>query len=98
MQLLSPTFAILFVHPSAAAKVIDKSAEVAGITWQYKVVLPNDYDPAKTYPAVLAFPPATQGMDMALLTLERHWRVGWEKRGYIVIVPAVPPGRSFEAR
>jgi predicted peptidase len=98
MRLLLTAFAILFFTSSAAAKIFDKTAEIAGITVQYKVGLPNDYDPAKTYPAVLAFPPGSQGMDMVLTTLEQNWRVGWEKRGYIVIVPAAPLGRSFEAQ
>jgi predicted peptidase len=98
MKLLLPVFAILWSASSVAAKVFDKTAEIAGIMVQYKVGLPPNYDPAKTYPAVLAFPPGSQGMDMVLNTLEQNWRVGWEKRGYIVIVPAVPPGRSFEGQ
>lgn len=81
--------------PFATAKEYDKSTEIAGVPVHYKVVLPKDYDEAKAYPAVLAFPPGSQGMDMVLTTLERNWHAEAEKRGYIVIVPAAPQGQLF---
>ena len=81
--------------PLASAKEYDKSTEIDGVPVHYKVVLPKDYDEAKTYPAVLAFPPGSQTMDMVLTTLERNWHPEAEKRGYIVIVPAAPRGELF---
>ena len=36
------------------AELIEMTKKVAGITVHYKVVLPNGYDPGKTYPAILA--------------------------------------------
>jgi hypothetical protein len=36
------------------AEVLDKTMTAGGMTVHYKVVLPNDYDPARAYPAVVA--------------------------------------------
>src|SRR5215472_660911 len=79
----------------AVAKVYDKTAEISGVTVHYKLILPRDYDESKTYPAVLAFPPGPQTMDMVLTTVERNWSAEAQKRGYIVIVPAAPGGQLF---
>jgi len=77
------------------AKASDKSIDIAGVTLHYKVVLPKDYDTAKAYPAILAFPPGGQGADMVLSTLMRNWLPEAERRGYIVFVPAAPNGKLF---
>jgi poly(3-hydroxybutyrate) depolymerase len=88
---------LLAVAASAAvhAKAYDKSIAIAGVTVHYKVVLPKDYDAAKAYPAVLAFPPGSQGADMVMTTLERNWQPEAERRGYIVVIPAAPNGELF---
>src|SRR5512140_3669234 len=39
----------------ANASVQTLSKKVDGVTVQYQVVLPNGYDPAKAYPAILGF-------------------------------------------
>jgi poly(3-hydroxybutyrate) depolymerase len=80
---------------SLHAKAFDKSIDIAGVTLHYKVVLPKDYDAAKAWPAVLAFPPGGQGPDMVMTTLVRNWQPEAERRGYIVFVPAAPNGRLF---
>jgi poly(3-hydroxybutyrate) depolymerase len=80
---------------SAAAKVFDKSTSIAGMTLYYKVILPTDYDPGKTYPAILAFPPGPQTMDMVMSTLQRNWAGEAQRRGYIVVIPAAPNQRLF---
>jgi poly(3-hydroxybutyrate) depolymerase len=85
----------IFATQFALAKVSDKSTEIAGMTIHYKLVLPKDYDPEKTYPAVLAFPPGSQNMEMVMSTLERNWAREAQTRGYIVVIPAAPNGRSF---
>ena len=95
MRLLSPFILILFVCSSLPAKVSDKTAEIAGVTLHYKIALPKDYVPAKTYPAVLAFPPGSQDMNMVLSTLIQNWLPEQDKRGYIVVIPAAPFGRPF---
>jgi poly(3-hydroxybutyrate) depolymerase len=95
MLILPSVVSLLLAASPLAAKVYDKTAEVAGMTVYYKVALPKDYDAAKTYPAVLAFPPGSQTMDMVLTTLEQNWRVEGDRRGYIVVIPAAPYGRPF---
>lgn len=88
---------LLLVGRCAFADVLDKTKKVGGITVHYKVVLPNGYDPAKSYPAVLAFPGGPQTMDTVEGTIERNWRAEAERRGYIVVVPAAPAeGVYFE--
>jgi predicted peptidase len=81
--------------PAASADVLDKTASVNGLTLHYKVVLPKAFDPAKSYPAVLAFPPGSQDMDMVDATLSQNFRAQAEQRGYIVIEPAAPNGTLF---
>lgn len=76
-------------------KAFDKTIEIAGMTVSYKVVLPKNYDPAKAYPAILAFPPGGQGLDMVMVTLVRNWQPEAQRRGYIVFIPAAPNGRLF---
>ena len=81
--------------PFAAADVLDRSATLNGTTLRYKVVVPRNFDPAKAYPAVLAFPPGGQGMDMVDATLNSVYRAQAEQRGYIVVEPAAPNGELF---
>lgn len=87
--------ACLATAAALRAKAFDKSIDIAGVTVHYKVVLPRDYDAAKVWPAVLAFPPGGQGPDMVMTTLVRNWQPEAEKRGYIVFVPAAPNGQLF---
>src|SRR5947209_19667309 len=85
---------VLSVQP-LAAEVLDKMADISGTKLQYKVILPNGYDPAKAYPAILAFPGGPQAMSMVEGTVARNWREQAESLGYIVIVPAAPNGDLF---
>src|SRR6266853_3676997 len=87
--------AMMLGSHSLAAEVLDKVQKIAGITVHYKVILPNGYDAARAYPAVLAFPGGPQTMDTVDGTVERNWREQAERLGYIVIVPAAPNGRLF---
>ena len=89
--------AVVLVSASriGSAKVVDRSATIAGMTVYYKVVLPKDYDAGKAYPAVLAFPPGPQTNEMVMVTLMQNWAAEAQKRGYIVVIPAAPGGRLF---
>jgi poly(3-hydroxybutyrate) depolymerase len=86
---------LIFTALPLSAKVFDKTADIAGMKLHYKVSLPKDYDPSKTYPAVLAFPPGSQDMNMVLTTLLQNWLPEADQRGYIVIIPAAPNSRPF---
>jgi predicted esterase len=77
------------------AELLEKSKKVAGTTVQYKVVLPSGFDPAKTYPAILAFGGGPQTMNTVDNVLSRNLRPEAEKRGYIVIAPAAPDDQLF---
>jgi poly(3-hydroxybutyrate) depolymerase len=79
----------------ARAEVLEKSRQVGRLTVQYKVVLPNGYDPAKTYPGIIALGGGPQTMSTVDGTLTRNFRTEAEKRGYIVVAPAAPEGRLF---
>jgi polyhydroxybutyrate depolymerase len=96
MRPIASLLLILLSSSPLAAKVYDRTAEVAGLRVQYKVALPQNFDPAKTYPAILAFPPGSQGMDMVMTTMQQNWRAEADRRGYIVVIPATPLlGQSF---
>jgi dipeptidyl aminopeptidase/acylaminoacyl peptidase len=77
------------------AEVLEKSKTVDRMTVDYKVVLPEGYDPAKTYPAVLVFGGGPQNMTTVDNILNRNFRAEAEKRGYIVVAPAAPNGKLF---
>jgi dipeptidyl aminopeptidase/acylaminoacyl peptidase len=77
------------------AEVIEKSKRVNDTIVHYKIVLPNDYDPTKTYPTILAFGGGPQTMNTVDNILSRNFRAEAEKRGYIVVAPAAPDGDLF---
>jgi hypothetical protein len=77
------------------AEQFEKTKKVAGTTVNYKVVLPNGYDPATAYPAVLALGGGPQTMNTVDGVLTRNFRAEAEKRGYIVVAPAAPDGQLF---
>ncbi|MBV8732224.1 MAG: hypothetical protein JO336_20640 [Acidobacteriia bacterium] len=85
----------VFVMQPVRAELLEKTKKIGGTTVQYKVVLPNGYDPAKTYPAILAFGGGPQTMNTVDSVLNRNLRAEAEKRGYIVIAPAAPDGELF---
>src|SRR5262252_5197211 len=85
---------MLLVQP-LRAEIFEKTMAAGGMTVHYKVVLPNDYDPAKAYPAILAFGGGPQDMITVDSILNRNFRVEAEKRGYIVVAPAAPDGDLF---
>jgi S-formylglutathione hydrolase FrmB len=86
--------AILFAMP-AKASVMEQTKTVAGLTVHYKVVLPDGYDAAKAYPAIIAFGGGPQTMNTVDGILSRNLRAEAEKRGYIVVAPAAPDGELF---
>ena len=79
----------------AAADVTERVMRVAGTSVHYKLVLPDGYDAAQEYPAVLVMGGGPQTMDTVDRTLERNFRAEAERRGYIVVAPAAPDGQLF---
>jgi poly(3-hydroxybutyrate) depolymerase len=77
------------------AELREQTKEVAGTTVHYKIVLPDGYDPAKTYPAILGFGGGPQNMNTVDSILTRNFRAEAEKRGYIVVAPAAPEDDLF---
>lgn len=86
---------MLFAASGVFAEVQTKTARIGTTTVHYKVVLPNGFDPAKAYPAILAFGGGTQTMAMVDRALQRNWQKEAELRGYIVVVPAAPDDILF---
>lgn len=95
MPLVFATLVASFAVAPVRAELMEKEKNVGGITVQYKVVLPNGYDPAKAYPAILAFGGGPQTMNTVDGVLNRNFRAEAEKRGYIVIAPAAPDDQLF---
>jgi poly(3-hydroxybutyrate) depolymerase len=79
----------------AGAGVLEQTKKVAGVTVQYKVVLPDGYDGTKPYPGIIAFGGGPQTMNTVDGILTRNFRSEAEKRGYIVVAPAAPDGELF---
>jgi poly(3-hydroxybutyrate) depolymerase len=96
-MLLAPVLAAMAMVSAQPlrAEVIEKTKDVDGTTVHYKVVLPNGYDPAKAYPAILAFGGGPQNMNTVDGILDRFFRPEAEKRGYIVVAPAAPDDDLF---
>lgn len=96
IPMLSVVFGVATIAMQPAhAELLEKTKKIGGATVRYKVVLPNGYDPAKTYPAILAFGGGPQTMDTVENVLNRNLRAEAEKRGYIVIAPAAPDDQLF---
>ena len=95
MPLFFAAVAVALAIQPAHAELLEKTKKVAGATVHYKVVLPNGYDAAKAYPAILAFGGGPETMNTVDSVLDRNLRAEAEKRGYIVVAPAAPNDQLF---
>jgi poly(3-hydroxybutyrate) depolymerase len=86
---------VMLANLPVKAEVLDKTKNIGGTTVHYKVVLPNNYDPSKAYPGVLAFGGGPQTMNTVESIIDRNFRDQAEKRGYIVVAPAAPNDELF---
>jgi predicted esterase len=95
--LLAPATAaaVFFLIQPLQAEVVEKAKKVGDTTVHYKVVLPNGYDPAKAYPAVLVMGGGPQTMNTVDNIFNRNFRAEAEKRGYIIVGPAAPDDDLF---
>lgn len=87
--------AIVFGGVAANASVLEETREVGGVTVSYKVVLPDGFDAAETYPAIIAFGGGPQTMATVDRILSRNLRTEAERRGYIIVAPAAPDGQLY---
>jgi polyhydroxybutyrate depolymerase len=85
----------MFATQPVKGELQEKTKKVGATTVRYKIVLPDGYDPAKTYPAILAFGGGPQTMNTVDSVLNRNFRTEAEKRGYLVVAPAAPDDRLF---
>ena len=97
MRLLPFAVAVLVALPAIATAHETRSFTLPdGTTIQYVLVLPDGYDPAQKYQALLAFPGGEQTVARAVATVERFWEPEAVKRGVIVVAPAAPsPARPY---
>jgi poly(3-hydroxybutyrate) depolymerase len=99
MRTLTTTIAAVACLPAlvtpAAAEMVEKTGSFSGLQVTYKVVLPNGYDPARTYPVILVFGGGPQTLRTAEGTVNSVWREEAERRGYVVISPGTPNGALF---
>jgi hypothetical protein len=61
---------------------LDKSVKIGATTVHYKVVLPKNYDPSKTYPGILGSVGGPQTMNAVDNVIAWNFRDEAEKRGY----------------
>jgi poly(3-hydroxybutyrate) depolymerase len=95
MRVLTAVGILMLATPRLEAELLEKTKKVGSTTVNYKVVLPDGYDAAKSYPAILALGGGPQTMNTVDNILNRNFRAEAEKRGYIVIAPAAPDGQLF---
>src|SRR3989442_15177148 len=88
---------VMFATQPLQAELLEKTKKVGNTTVHYKTVLPNGYDPAKAYPAILALGGGRHIMKTVDAILNRNFRAEAEKRGYIVVAPAAPDGELLFA-
>lgn len=95
LYFIAITMMMLTVTLPLQAELTEKAAKIGNTTVHYKIVLPDNYDPARTYPAILAFGGGPQTMNTVDSVLSRNLRPEAERRGYIVVAPAAPGGELF---
>ena len=66
-----------------------------GTELTYKLGLPDDFDPQRTYPALLALPPGSQTREMVEASWPRYWGEQAGRAGWIIVSPVAPEGQSF---
>jgi predicted peptidase len=87
--------ALLCISLKVPAAVVEKTMRVAGVDVQYKIVLPEGFEAAKSYPAIIVLGGGPQTMATVDRTLESNFRAEAQRRGYLVIAPAAPNGQLF---
>ncbi|MBX3382055.1 MAG: nuclear transport factor 2 family protein [Phycisphaeraceae bacterium] len=68
-----------------------------GRTLRYALVLPDGFDAARPYPLLIALPPGNEDERMVEEGLRRYWEAQARQRGWAVLSPAAPAGRSLSS-
>ena len=66
-----------------------------GMTVEYAVVLPPNFDATQEYPILLAMPPGAQTRSMVDFGLNDFWAAGAIENGWIVLSPIAPDGQLY---
>ena len=90
----TPPVTVVATDPPATQDGHRKAVMSDGTEIAYSIVLPESFDPAKSYPMLLALPPGGQDQEVVDSVLDRVWKTEAKKRGWIVISP-VAPGPLF---
>jgi poly(3-hydroxybutyrate) depolymerase len=85
----------LAASAATRAEVVVDEVRIDGVTVNYRAIVPDDYDAARAWPAILVFGGGPQTMRTIEGTFERNFAAQAEARGYIVIGPAAPEGQLF---
>lgn len=64
---------------------------------RYALVLPDGFDAARPYPLLIALPPGNEDERMVEEGLRRYWEAQARQRGWAVLSPAAPAGRSLSS-
>ncbi len=84
------------VASQAAGSRTRQTAELPdGTAIDYTLVLPNAYEPGKSYPVLLVLPPGGQGQAEVDFVLDAYWEAEARRRGWIVVSPVSPDGKLF---
>jgi len=93
---LIPFLGLLLMANVAQAQHTYHELELAdGSALRYALVLPRDFDPEQSYPALLALPPGAQDVSMVEAGLSRYWGRLAAERGWLVVSPVAPQGVMF---
>jgi pimeloyl-ACP methyl ester carboxylesterase len=82
--------AALLVQLEPAAAASERAVLADGTAIDYLVALPAGYDPARSYPMILAFPGGRQTADDATRLLDRFFAFAGPDRGVVTVVPIAP--------
>lgn len=93
--ILATLFTTMLAAVPASADTQQLETRVAETRVEYKIILPDGFDPGKDYPGVLIFDGGPQTMRTIDSILSRGFRRLAETRGYIVVAPSAPNDALF---
>lgn len=96
-RLATLLLSLILTMPSqlVMSEVLEQTEEFTGMSLHFQVILPNDFDPAQRYPAILHFAGGSQNWRIVVNSTDSDWREPAEQNGYIVISPEAPNGELF---